>query len=123
MKKLFESNEDQFPKSRHITNVGFVPTNYHHNEYNLQKNHAENILKASWKLTFTEWCELFLSREQLRDYPPVTTTRWVTRIDITLPFQVGNLRCGTKPEGGTFRTTTYKAKSGKWVPYYDQRCR
>ena len=114
---------DRFPKSRHVETLNFIPTSYHHNEFNLQKNHAENILKAVWLLTFNDWCQFFIDREQLRDHPPICTGRWVTRINNKKPFQVGNLRCGASPETGHPLTTTYKAKDGKYVEWYSGRCK
>jgi len=123
MSKLFEGDPDRYPKSRHIDTVNFTPTSHHHNEYNLQKNHAEHILKAVWLLTFNEFCEFFIEREQLRDHPPVCTGRWLTRIDNKQPFMLGNLRCGAKPEPGHVHTQTYKINTkGKWVKWYSGRC-
>jgi len=121
----FENNTEQYPKAQHLdSNVKFVMTSHHHNEFNVQKIHAEEILGAVWLLTKHEWCQFFIDREQLRDYPPVTTNRWVTRISSSKPFAVGNLRCGSAPEPGHPRSTTYKVNAeGKWVPWNVSRCR
>lgn len=123
MPRLFESSVERFPKARHIETINFIPTSYHHNEYHLQKNHSESILKAVWHLTFNEWCQFFIAASQLRDHPPICTGRWVTRIDNKLPFQIGNLRCGSGPEPGKVKTQTYKiTQSGEWKKWYTTRC-
>lgn len=100
--------------SKLILPEDFRPNNYHHNEYNFQRTYAENILNAQWHLTLLEWCQYFLEREYLRDLPPVTTDRWLTRISHSQPFEAGNIRVGTGPENGKPLTTTYKATNGKY---------
>jgi len=115
-------DNERFPKARHIENIIFTPTSYHHNEYQLQKDHAESILRAVWLLTFNEWCQFFIEHKQLRDHPPICTGRWVTRKDRQKPFQLGNIRCGTSPEPGQPLITTYKINAkGKWVEWYSTR--
>ena len=116
MQRLFDGNESSYPQSRHILSSNFKPTSEHHNEYNLQKNHSELILKAVWNLTFNEWCQFYIERNQLRDNPPVCTGRWLTRETQRLPFMLGNIRCGSGPESD-FKTKykSHMAKGGKWI--------
>lgn len=96
---------------------GFTPNNYHMNEYNFQRIYAEEVLGAVWKLTFEEWCYYFYERGYLRDYPPVTTGRWVTRENKHMPFELGNIRAGFGPETGKPITTTYKWVNGRYVKH------
>ena len=109
---------EHYPKSYHIDDITFTPTSYHHNEYELQKTYAEEILRVPWLLTFNEWCQFFIGRQKLRDHPPVTTHMWARRIKSNMPFMTGNLSLSPHPEHCRLNPTSEKYKlntDSEWV--------
>ena len=83
-------------------------TNSHWMEYQLQRTHAEAILRASWHLSYNDWLGFFLKNGKLRDHPPVTSTYWVTRIDRKGAFTLDNIRCSKLHEVSQPPTDIYR---------------
>ena len=77
-------------------------------EYNLQRTHAEYILRAQWFITEQQWMQFYLDAGKLRDHPPVTTCCWMRRIDGDGPFSIDNVKCTTVHETGSPPSTTYR---------------